>query len=128
MMENSIFGGRAAEEIYFNGNVDDITTSSAGDIAQATAIIKEYLTTYGMGNTGLINPLVLSGADDPGGYLSEANALADRLYKESLAFLKDNRDLLETVAKSLLRKKTLTDDALTVMIYSKQFREKREIS
>ena len=118
-MENmikAVYGGRAAEEILF-GNPDDVTASASGDIRQATAMIRDYITTYGMGS-GLLNISVLTGNDTPPSeYIEEANALAERLYEETVEFLSKNKKTLEAIAKELLKRRSLSDEELTVVIY-----------
>lgn len=120
-MENlikAVYGGRAAEEVLF-GNADDITASASGDIRQATAMIRDYITTYGMGS-GLLNISVFTGENGtPTEYIEEANALAERLYRETVDFLTENKDLLERVANELLKKKTLGDEELTELVQNK---------
>ena len=104
------YGGRAAEQCYF-GNNSDITTGASDDLKQASRLIREYLTTYGMSNDCILNMEAFSGAPDPN-LTQEAKALANSLYENTLHALLDHRNDLDRLAEELLRKKTLTGDEI----------------
>lgn len=113
----AVYGGRAAEEIYF-GSTDDVTAAASDDIVQATKIIKDYLMRFGMGeDAGPINVAALlgkqSGSDS---YLEEAKSLAGKLYGETYNFLSENRDLLKEVANQLIKRGSLNNDELDFVI------------
>lgn len=109
-MENLIktyYAGRAAEECYF-GNSNDITTGASDDLKRASSLIRDYLTTYGMGSDSLINMAEFSGATDAN-LTREAKELAKRLYGETVQFLKENRPMLDKIATALVEKKILNE-------------------
>ncbi len=127
-MENlikAVYGGRAAEEIFF-GNTDDITASASGDIRQATSMIREYLASYGLGS-GLLNlSLLTPDGKAPDSYIEEANALAERLYRETVAFLFENKHVLEKLANELVRRKTMVDEEISAVIYAAKAEEHKD--
>ena len=70
--------------------------------------------------SGLLNISVFTGENGtPTEYIEEANVLAERLYRETVDFLTENKGLLERVANELLKKKTLGDEELTAMVQNK---------
>ena len=97
------YGGRAAEELYL-GNADDITTGASADIRSATATIKAYIGSYGMGNKGLLDIKQLTNQYD---IVEEATELSNKLYDETLELLREHFDVLKEMAERLLDKETL---------------------
>lgn len=106
------FAGRVAEEILL-GNDDNITTGASQDIKEATAIIKAYISNYGMGTKGMIDIKQLTSNYD---IVDEASELADTLYKETLDLLTKNRDKLDRLALTLLDKETLYETEIDELI------------
>ena len=104
-----MYAGRAAEELYF-GNTDDITIGASQDIKQATSIIREYLSVYGMGSTGMLD--LTQFEQDYDAIFSEASDMANRLYGETVSLLSDNRSRLEALAAELLKKETLEENEI----------------
>lgn len=108
-LESSVkimYGGRAAEELYFNDK-DSITTGASQDIKQATNIITEYLAIYGMGNNGMLDLTQFS--RDMSSIINEASDLAKRLYDETIELLRQNIGTLSSLAEELLAKETLDE-------------------
>ena len=101
-----MFAGRAAEEIYF-GDEDSITTGASQDIKQASSIIKEYLSIYGMGKMGMLD--LSQFKHDYGDIVEEASEMAQLLYMSVLDLLKDNYNLLKELSETLLEKETLDE-------------------
>ena len=120
----TLLGGRAAEEIVFN----DISTGAHNDLSRATDIARSMIKEYGMSDrlgqvyfahkkqVQFLNP-----NDEPGGEYSEATAnvideevrrIIDEQYAISLRILKDNRNLLEETAGTLLVQEVINGDAL----------------
>ena len=114
-----MYGGRAAEEIYFK-DPNSITTGASQDIKQATSIIKDYLSLYGMGDKGMID---LSQFErEFKNVIDEASILSKKLYEETVNLLKENYSLLKTLAETLLKEETLDEMQINKIInktYSK---------
>ena len=108
-----MYGGRAAEELY-QGNPDLITTGASQDIKQATSIIKEYLSIYGMGDLGLIDITQLR--TDYSDIIEEASELSKKIYSNTVELLRNNLDKLNALAERLLEKETLYEDEIDDII------------
>ncbi|HEV2999957.1 MAG TPA: ATP-dependent zinc metalloprotease FtsH [Solirubrobacteraceae bacterium] len=115
-------GGRAAEELIY-GNV---TTGAESDLEQVTRIARQMVGRWGMSDRiGLVS--VLPGPmDDPtffpgtNGAPSEATRelvdeevrkIVDECYAAALHRLRENRDRLEMLARTLLEHETLDEEA-----------------
>lgn len=101
-----MYAGRAAEEIYFKDQ-DSITTGASQDIKQATSILKEYCSAYGMGELGMLD--LSQFKDDYGDVLAEATNKANMLYSRVLDLLKNNYSTLEDLAGALVKSETLQE-------------------
>ena len=112
-----LVAGRAAEEIVF----DTVTTGAANDIEKATKIARAMITQYGMskkfGLMGLESVeskyldgrAVLNCSDNTAADIdTEVMKLLKDSYKEAKRLLKDNRELLDTLAAFLIEKETIT--------------------
>lgn len=110
-------GGRAAEEIVF----DTVTTGAQNDIEKATKIARSMVTQYGMskkfGLMGLetIQDQYLEGrtvmncSDETAAAVDEeVMKILKDAYKEAKSLLKDNRALLDKLARFLIEKETIT--------------------
>lgn len=126
-----MLGGRAAEEIVFN----EITTGAENDLEHATAIARQMICLYGMGESvGLVhcgqepNPfLPVSGdgmmqrdcsEETASAIDNEVRKILDGAYAESKQILLQHRDHLNLVAGELLKHETL--DAQTFKDLIKQ--------
>jgi len=114
-----LLGGRAAEEVIFG----EVSTGAENDLEQATAIARQAVCQYGMGESaGLMHCAHRVGGlmGDVGGVVqrdcSEATAhaidvevknLLDEAYADGVAILGQHRDQLERVAAALLERETL---------------------
>jgi len=131
-LENRIavlLGGRAAEKLVF----DHLSTGAADDLAKVTDIARSMAMRFGMDerlghvsyDTGGPNFL-----GQPGGQsyferrYSESTAMhideavkrtVDEIFARVLAILRDNRAVLETCARALLQKETLTETDLRAL-------------
>ena len=112
-----LYAGRAAEECYF-GNSEDITTGASNDLKQASRLIREYLTTYGMGKDSVLNMAEFSRQPD-GRLMEEAKELAHRIYQETVVFLQENRSTLDRIVEALLEEKVLDTEKLNKVIQQK---------
>jgi cell division protease FtsH len=115
----TLLGGRAAEELVLG----DPSTGAQDDLQRATALARQMVTVYGMGEAaGLANCAQPAGgayAAAPGGWVrdcSEATAreidlevkgLLEREYAEARRILAADRDALERIAEELLRHESL---------------------
>lgn len=115
-LENLIkvmYGGRAAEELYFKSN-SKITTGASQDIKQATSIIKDYITSYGMGDKGMLD--LSQFQKDFKNEVEEASILSKKLYEETLSLFKKNSKLLGNLAERLLDEETLEEQEIDKII------------
>jgi cell division protease FtsH len=109
----TMYGGRAAEEVYFKKNKgienfsDKITVGASNDIREATKIIKDFLMAYGFGGPGCIDIRQFNGSDTM--MLREAEKIADKAYKETVFLLEENYGTLSVMAEELLKKETLDE-------------------
>ena len=123
-----LLGGRAAEEIVF----DTVTTGASNDIEKATSIARSMVTQYGMskrfGLMGLetvesryldgrasLNCSDVTAADID----EEVMKILKDCYKEAKKMLKENRELLDKLAKHLIEKETITGKEF-MKIYRKE--------
>lgn len=109
-----MYAGRAAEEIYF-GDEDSITTGASQDIKQASGIIKEYLSIYGMGKMGMLD--LGQFRHDYQDIIEEASEMAQRLYSEVLELFKDNYETLKELSEELLEKESLDETEIDAIVY-----------
>jgi cell division protease FtsH len=110
------FGGRVAEELF----CDDITSGAQGDIRQATAIAREMITEWGMGEE--LGPIKYSPDMGPEAYYSmgpeysqktaeaidrEIKRLIDEAYTKVKELLESQKDKMEALTQALLKYETL---------------------
>jgi len=116
-----LLGGRAAEEVVFG----EITTGAENDLEHATAIARQMVCVFGMGQSvGLVHcaqkrPQFLPSAMDDAGWLRDCSEETAReideevkkILDESLAgakqILRDHRAQLDFIAKTLLEREIL---------------------
>ena len=112
-----MYAGRACESILL-GNDDEITTGASNDIKQATQLIKQYLSVYGMNDKiGLINTDDLLGTiQKPDVILEEASELSLQLYEEVKKDLTKLFPCIDEIAKTLLEKETISEKELNEII------------
>ncbi len=113
------FGGRIAEEMF----CDDISSGAQSDIQQATHIAKQMILTWGMSDElGLISygpdsqlndmVYVLPSEKEYSEKTAEAidreiKKIVDEAYKKSKELIESNKEILEQIAKALLKYETL---------------------
>jgi cell division protease FtsH len=115
-----MLGGRAAEEVVFQ----EITTGAENDLEHATAVARQMICLYGMGQSiGLVHcgqqpnpflPVAGDGMMQPDCSEETADAIdkevrkiLDGAYAESKQILQQHRDQLDLVAGELLKHETL---------------------
>ncbi|MBW3552043.1 MAG: ATP-dependent zinc metalloprotease FtsH [Gemmatimonadetes bacterium] len=116
-----LFGGRAAEEMVFGP--DKITTGAGNDIERATGLARRMVTTFGMSEK--VGPMAVGDAEQEvfiGRELvqrrevseetaklvdDEVKGFLDAAYRQAMATLRANEDLLERIAEALLERETI---------------------
>jgi cell division protease FtsH len=113
-------GGRAAEDLVYG----DVTTGAESDLEQVTNIARQMVGRWGMSEAvGPITVLPRPGQETPFGFDgnptspatreiidSEVRRIVDDCYLEAIRTLRDNRDRLERLARTLLQRETLDED------------------
>ena len=132
-----MFGGRIAEELTLG--VDGVTTGASNDIQRATELARNMVTKWGLSSK--LGPL--SYEEDSGGMFmggqstqpkslsvetakqvdSEIRAIIDRCYATAEQLLKDNRDILSSMADALMKYETLDADQIKDLMARKPPRE-----
>ena len=125
-----LLGGRVAEELVFN----EITTGAHNDFEQATKIVRSMVTEYGMSSLGPLQleqqeGSVFLGRDynksrNFSGQVAyeidqEMRKIMDECYKKATKIIKDNRDLLDLIANTLITKETLTKEEIDYLVEHK---------
>lgn len=112
-----MYAGRACENILLNSD-DEITTGASNDIKQATNLIKQYLSVYGMNDKiGLINTTDLLGNfQNPDIILEEASKLSVELYNDVKSDLEQLFPCIDEIAKTLLQNETISEKELNSII------------
>ncbi|NLY77323.1 MAG: ATP-dependent zinc metalloprotease FtsH [Tissierellia bacterium] len=117
-LENMVkvsYGGRAAEYILLKDE-SKVTTGASNDIEKATNIIMAMLGSYGMSDKfGLLNLEKMRGLNQEY-LLAEAKEISNKLYQETIDFLKDNYELLKEMADILIIKETMDEEEVDVLI------------
>ena len=113
----SLLAGRAAEELVF----DTVTTGAANDIEQATNIVRNMITRFGMSKKfGLMGLATIESEYLGGGaHLTCADVTAAEVdseimnilktcYDKAKELLKDDRELMDKLADYLIEKETIS--------------------
>ena len=121
----TLVGGRAAEQVVFGVQ----TTGASNDIQRATALAKNMITLYGMGDAlGLMAPAAVHNQYLEGqAYMDcsqetaalvdkEVQKLLEKSYAEAKRLLTDNRAPLDEISEYLLAKETITGDELMAYV------------
>lgn len=102
-------GGRAAEELIFN----EFSSGASSDFAMATGLARRMVCNYGM--TDELGPVVYNEHSDQHKYSEKTAQHIDETirkicvesYAKTIELLRQNRDMLDKLAKELLEKETL---------------------
>ena len=127
-LENVIkifYAGRAAEELY-RGNSDDITTGASNDIKQATSIIMQYISSYGMGRQGMLDMSQLSPVGYSNSMYNEAREISDRLYNEVFVLLEQNINMLRDMADRLVEVETMSSNEIDIIVEKYKVQEENK--
>lgn len=107
------YAGRCAEELLY-GDFEDVTTGASSDIQQATQIIKEMISYYGMNQAyGMLNLEMLSIDNEK--LTNEAIELSKALYDETMNMLREHKDFHQAIVDVLLEKETISGDELDAL-------------
>ena len=108
----SLLGGRAAEKLA----LDDISTGASNDLEVATKIARDMIVVYGMSDK--IGPISLKvddvrelefyGTEIEDEVGKEIRTLIETAYARAIQILNANRDKLDAVAETLIKKETIT--------------------
>ena len=125
-----LLGGRVAEKLVFN----EITTGAHNDFEQATKIVRSMVTEYGMSSLGPLQleqqeGSVFLGRDynksrNFSGQVAyeidqEMRKIIDECYKNAEKIIKENRELLDLIANTLITKETLTKEEIDYLVEHK---------
>ena len=140
LLENitGLLAGRVAEEEVFH----EITTGAHNDFEKATKIARSMVTEYGMSDLGPVqleqqNGGVFLGRDyNKSRNFSnevaheidkEVRKIIDGCYKEAKRIIKENRDLLDLIAKTLVEYETITKEQIEYLVeHGKMPEEEKE--
>ena len=129
LLENitGLLAGRVAEEIVFN----EITTGAHNDFEKATKIARSMVTEYGMSDLGPVQFEQQAGGVFLGRDYNksrnfsneiaheidkEVRKIIDSCYKEAQRIIKENRDLLDLIAKTLVEYETITKEQIEYLV------------
>lgn len=104
-----LYGGRAAEYIFFNEDEEQVTTGAINDIEKATTIIDNIICYYGMSDIG---PIKFDNNNDKEKLFELRKKIAINLYSDSIKILKENKNMLDNIANALIEKETLSGDEI----------------
>ena len=121
-------GGRGAEEVVYGGR----TTGAENDMQQATDLARQMVTRWGMSDR--LGPVTLAPRDDPflgspAGYAGFGNSrpysestaevvdqeverILQECYANSIRLIRENREALDRLARTLLEKETLDEQEI----------------
>lgn len=134
---SGLLGGRVSEEIVFN----EITTGAHNDFKQATKIARSMVTEYGMSSLGPIQLETEEGSVFLGRDYNKARnfsgevayeidkemrKIIDDCYKKSEKIIKENRDLLDLIAETLLKYETITKEQIDQLVEHGHLEEEKE--
>ncbi|MCL2236441.1 MAG: AAA family ATPase [Defluviitaleaceae bacterium] len=104
----SLLAGRAAEEVIFGE--ENITTGASNDIQRVNALVKDYVTKYGMSSKLGLATTTGEAAD------TECREVISNLYEQSTELMRLHKDRLDKIANALLEKETLNEDELDLLL------------
>ncbi len=133
----TLLGGRAAEEIIFGS----ITTGASNDLQRATDLAERMVTTYGMSKIlgplayekgqqtnflgdGMTNPRRMVSDETAKAIDEEVKDIVETAHQQALDILKNNRDLLETIAQEILEVEVIEGSHLQDLLDRAQLPEK----
>ncbi len=124
---SGLLGGRVAEELVFN----EITTGAHNDFEKATKIARAMVTEYGMSDLGPVQfehreSSVFLGRDynKSQNFSSEVafeidqeqRKIINECYEKTKVIIKENMDLLDLIANTLLEYETITKEQIEYLV------------
>jgi len=124
---SGLLGGRVAEEIEFN----EVTTGAHNDFEKATKIARSMVTEYGMSDLGPVQfehqeSSVFLGRDynKSRNFSSqvafeidqEQRKIINECYEKTKKIIKENKDLLDLIANTLLEYETITKEQIDYLV------------
>ena len=122
-----LLAGRVSEEVVFG----EVTTGAENDFEKATKIARSMVTEYGMSDLGPMQLEQREGSSFLGRDYNkirnfsnevaheidqEMRKIIDRCYSEATKIIKENRDLLDLLANTLLEYETLTKEQIDYLV------------
>ena len=135
---SGFLGGRVAEELVFN----EITTGAHNDFERATKIARAMVTEYGMSDLGPVQfeqqeGSVFLGRDynksrNFSGQVAfeidqEQRKIINECYEKTKEIIKNNMDLLNLIAESLLQKETITKEEIEYLVKNGKLPEEDDL-
>jgi len=127
---SGLLGGRVSEELVFN----EVTTGAHNDFEKATKIARAMVTEYGMSSLGPVQfehqeSSVFLGRDynKSRNFSSqvayeidqEIRKIVEERYEITKNIISENRDLLDLIAETLIKKETLTKEEIDYLVEHK---------
>ena len=122
-----LLGGRVAEEVVFK----EITTGAENDFSKATKIVRAMVTEYGMSDLGPMKLEQQEGAAFLGRDYNKTRNFSETVaheideemrkiingcYVDAKKIIKENRELLNLIAETLLEYETLTKEQIDYLV------------
>ena len=123
-----LLGGRSSEEVFF----EDVSTGASNDIERATHIARLMVVEYGMSSLGPIQyekntGSVFLGRDYSNAQKNFSIAVADEIDKEirkiidsahneAIRIIKERKEDVELIAKTLLEYETINEEEITYLL------------
>jgi len=123
-----LLGGRAAEEVVFG----EVSTGAQNDLERATAMVRQMVTMYGMGEAvglmhaarprdgsflGVDGGLQRDCAEETARRIDdEVRHILDEAYADAVRILREHREALDAIGDELLRRETLDADSFRHLI------------
>ena len=122
-----LLGGRVAEELVFG----EVTTGAENDFSKATKIVRAMVCEYGMSDLGPIQFEEQQGSTFLGRDYNKARnfsegvaqeidlemrKIMDSCYSNAKKIIKQNKDLLDLIANTLLEYETLTKEQIDYLV------------
>lgn len=115
----SMYSGRIAEELVFGA--ENITSGASSDLKQANNMLDYYINDFAFDSEYGLIPLAEEKAQD------KKRELAQELYNEAREEIRDNLDILKSMAVVVLENETMDGESLTDL-YHKLVAEKKDSS
>jgi AFG3 family protein len=123
--------GRAAEEVFFGR----VTTGASDDLRRVTRLVYSTIQTFGMNSR--VGQLAYPRDDGQPGDRpysdataeamdDEARAIVDAAYQRTVDLIRAKKDQVESVAKLLIEKETITHDDMVDLIGSRPFKADKQ--